>query len=457
MTKQLAKFHILFTLFLLAPAVLKCQETTRILFVFDASNSMNGYWGQERKIVTATKLLAASMHELEGKDNLELGLRVYGHQTKHVPGQQDCEDTELVVPIGKGTNLVINQELERIVPQGTTPIARSLEKAAGDFSDCDHCRNVIILITDGIEACDEDPCAVSRALQAKGIVLKPFIIGIGLDEKYKTTFECVGNYFDASKEETFKQVLDIVITQALNNTSVQINLLNSQHAPTESNVPISLYDQNTGVLLSQFVHTLNHKGNPDTLSLDPLPNYTVVAHTYPPVQISDVKIIPGQHNIIALETPQGDLSLSFDGLRSEYKDLKCLVRKKGECNPLNIQDFGTTERYITGDYNLEIQTVPATLIEGVNIAENHVTEVKIPLPGTLLLQAGTSGYGGIFYIDGNEISILHKFTFGDPSGRYVLQPGKYKVVFRSKNAKQSIYSIEKEFEIKSGTNTNLRI
>jgi Ca-activated chloride channel family protein len=37
------------------------------------------------------------------------------------------------------------------------------------FNDTRKVRNVIILITDGIEACDEDPCAVSRALMAKGM------------------------------------------------------------------------------------------------------------------------------------------------------------------------------------------------------------------------------------------------------------------------------------------------
>ena len=133
---------------------------TRILFVFDASNSMNAYWSGERKIVLATKLLSQSLETLYGTADLELGLRAYGHGTKHIEGQQDCDDTELIVPIKKGTNLIVKQELGRLQAQGTTPIARSLEKAAGDFPS-EPGRNIIILITDGIEACDEDPCAVS--------------------------------------------------------------------------------------------------------------------------------------------------------------------------------------------------------------------------------------------------------------------------------------------------------
>ena len=136
------------------------EEVTRLLFVFDASNSMNAYWGRRRKWDVARELLSTSVDSLYGMEGLEVGLRVYGHGTKHVPGQQDCDDTELVVPISKGGNLLIQQELKKLRAQGTTPIARSLLRAADDFAKkTGPGRNVILLITDGIEACDEDPCA----------------------------------------------------------------------------------------------------------------------------------------------------------------------------------------------------------------------------------------------------------------------------------------------------------
>ena len=93
---------------------------TRILFVFDASNSMNAFWGGHRKIETASNLLSETLKELHQGNQLELGLRVYGHGTKHVPGNQDCDDTELVVPFGRANNLIIKQTLGRIRAQGTT-------------------------------------------------------------------------------------------------------------------------------------------------------------------------------------------------------------------------------------------------------------------------------------------------------------------------------------------------
>ncbi|WP_306643725.1 vWA domain-containing protein [Sanyastnella coralliicola] len=429
-------------------------QTTRILFVFDASNSMNGYWESERKINTATSLLSQSLEELYGIENLELGLRVYGHQTVHIPGQQDCDDTQLVVPISSGNNLVIKKELSRITPKGTTPIARSLEKAAGDFTDCEDCRNIIILITDGIEACDEDPCAVSRALQEKNIIVKPFVIGIGLDEKYKSTFECVGNYFDATNKETFETVLDIVITQALNNTSVQFNLMDDQNEPKETNVGISLYDQNTGENLYNFVHTLNKVGNPDTLSLDPLPTYRAVVHTIPTIEVTDLRVTPGQHTEFDIPAAQGFLKFEFSG-RSEYESLQCIVRR--DCDVVHHQPFDSKQRYLAGSYDLEILTTPRIHLDNVEIKPNDETRIAIPSPGRLMLNTGTMGFGGIYLIEKNELIQAIKFDEGDPSGRYILQPGKYKLIFRSRSSNQTLYTIEKEFTISSGSNTTINL
>ncbi|MFT3886013.1 MAG: vWA domain-containing protein [Flavobacteriales bacterium] len=129
---------------------------TRILFVMDASNSMNAFWGNEPKINAARKVLLGSLKPLEDVPNIELALRLYGHQTKIEPGKQDCDDTKLEVPFGPHSGAAIRQKMADVRCLGTTPIARSLERAAKDFPDT-KARNVIILITDGIEACDEDP------------------------------------------------------------------------------------------------------------------------------------------------------------------------------------------------------------------------------------------------------------------------------------------------------------
>src|SRR5690606_23386503 len=105
------------------------DELTRILFVFDASNSMNAKWDGSTRIAIAKELLIKAVDSLRGVPNLELGLRIYGHQSPITPTYQDCEDTKLEVPFTKGNHNLIKGKIRGVIPKGTTPIARSLEAA----------------------------------------------------------------------------------------------------------------------------------------------------------------------------------------------------------------------------------------------------------------------------------------------------------------------------------------
>ena len=303
---------------------------TRILFIFDASQSMLGEWDSGRKIDIAQKMLSRMVDSLALIDNLEIALRVYGHQYPVPP--QRCDDTKLEVPFAKNNAENIKRKLHKLKPKGTTPIAKSLELCANDFPDCPTCRNIVILITDGIEACDGDPCAISIALQRKGIVLKPFIIGVGLNLDLKDIFECVGRYFNADTEDKFETILNVVISQALNSTTAQVNLLDSYGKPSETNVNMTFYDNLSGKIMHNYMHTINHRGNPDTILLDPLTTYNMQVHTIPPVFKDSITLVPGKHNIIALDAPQGYLEIKVKG--NMYKDVKTIIRKKNTMNTL---------------------------------------------------------------------------------------------------------------------------
>lgn len=448
---------VLFFLLFQTSTLFAQEEITRILFVFDASNSMNAYWQTQRKIDVAKKLLKQSVDELQDKDNLQVGLRVYGHQSAISAGEQDCDDTKLEVYLGYKNGNQIKSKIDQVQCKGTTPIARSLEKAAGDFTDCDNCRNIIILITDGIEACDEDPCAVARALQSKGITLKPFVIGIGITEDMYSSLRCIGNFYDAANEENFEHVLNIVITQALNSTSAQINLLNSSKKPLESNVPITVYDNRTKEIMYNFVHTLNGLGNPDTLYWDPIFTFDVVAHTLPPVKKEGIKIAPGIHNIIGLNTPQGDLNIKMNGRPSDVKGYKTIVRKSGQMETVFAQEINKSIRYIVGSYDLEILTLPRTYINDVKVEQSYTTTVEIPQPGILLVKTTIAGYGAVMLEENNKLTYVISLDPNITNQTFNLQPGNYRLVYRSKNSKESAFSIEKKFEIISGRSTSVEL
>jgi len=378
---------------------------------------------------------------------------VYGHTKKYPP--QDCDDTRLEVPFGKDNGFSIKKRLEEISPSGTTPIARSLEECGGDFPKSP-ARNIIILITDGIEECNGDPCAVSAMLQKKGIALKPFVIGLGLNKDFIKQFECIGNYFDATDEVQFKNAFNIVITQALNNTTAQVNLLDIHSHPVETNTSITFYDQRSGAVLYNFMHTINAKGVPDTVQIDPLGMYRVTAHTLPPVSKDSITLTSGKHNIIALDVPQGDLQLRIDGA-NEYKKLYAIIRKKGDSATMNVQEFSAVTRYIVGDYDLEVLTTPRIYINNVNIAQSKTTSVQIPTPGIATIICNAPGYGDILVEKDNKLEWVDRISLNSVKESIVLQPGLYRIVFRPKNSQSVIYTIEKTFRIASGISISVNI
>src|SRR5690554_3654804 len=83
------------------------EELTRILFILDASNSMNKKWGNESRFVTAKRIMTNAVDSLRGIPNLEIALRVYGHQSPVTANYQDCSDTKLEVPFAKDNHQAI--------------------------------------------------------------------------------------------------------------------------------------------------------------------------------------------------------------------------------------------------------------------------------------------------------------------------------------------------------------
>lgn len=428
---------------------------TRILFVFDASYSMSAQWESDAKINIARRILIGMVDSLQHLDNVQMALRVYGHQSPVPP--QDCSDSKLEVPFDKNNASIIRQRLRFITPKGTTPIANSLAQCENDFPPCSNCRNIVILITDGMEECHGDPCAVSTELQKKGIILKPFIIGIGIDEGFHKTFDCVGHYYNATHEDKFKELLGVVITEALNSTTAQVNLLDEKGLPTETNVNMTFYDRYSGKMLQNYVHTINNRGNPDTLIFDPLVTYRMVVNTLPPVSVDSFKVVPGKHTIIAADVPQGALIINSPGLGNMYRDLIVLIRKAGDPRTLNVQKLGETVKYLTGNYDIEVPILPRLIINDVSIKQSSTTTVEITRPGLLTILSSTPGYGSIYVRREKGMEWIYNFNANTKNESITLQPGQYLLVFRSQSAKESIYTIKKNFEIKSGSSVALEL
>ncbi|MUP16814.1 VWA domain-containing protein [Ancylomarina euxinus] len=428
------------------------KEKTRILFIFDASQSMNGRWEKSTKMNVARDFLIEMIDSLELESNVEMALRVYGHQSSFPP--QDCEDTRLEVPFSFDNAGEIRQTLRYLSARGTTPIAYALSKAATDFPESDELvRNIVILITDGVEACDGDPCAVSEDLQKKGIILEPFIIGIGLDKKYKKSFECVGEFLEVSKERNFGGTLNYVISQVLDKTSMQVNLLDENDKPTESNVTMTFYNHTTGKLRYQYMHTMNSMGLPDTLFLDPLITYDITVHTLPKLHSDSVRIEPGKHSVVGFRAVQGKLKITSQRTNL-FKNLSCIVKKDAET--INVQAFDYEQKYLVGNYGIELLTLPRIKMD-VNIRASETTVIDIPRPGLVTVFKPTYGPCDLFLkIEGKMVWVC-ALDSRELRNTLTLQPGNYHLVFRSKTVQLSHYTKKRSFIINSGSSIAVRL
>lgn len=432
------------------------QELTRILFILDASNSMNAKWTPEQtRIQAAKELLAQAVDSLVGTPNLEIALRVYGHQSPITATFQDCNDTKLEVPFGKDNFSTIKYRIRSIEAKGTTPIARSLEAAAGDFPDATS-RNIIILITDGLEACDNDPCVIAQKLKDKGVRVTPFVIGLGMDLSYLDKFNCIGTYADAETKDAFKSVLGNVINKALTNTTVQINLNDITKNPKETDVTLFLYQAGTKTLKYTFTHTLNRFGNPDTLIMDPKFKYDLVVNTLPKIEKTGIIIKRNIHNTIVVDAPQGYINIRFQNASKPYQ-VETRVMQENSDATINVQRMNTSDKYIVGKYKLEILTLPR-IYKTIDVAQSSITTVDVEAPGFFTYKFSNLMVGQIFLKkeDGTFDWVCNIDT-NAKSGQWQLQPGAYILVGRQKSSKSTANTVEKEFRISSNKTTSINL
>ena len=433
-----------FILVLFFPLLCAAQQerTTRILFILDASNSMNSSWGKQTRLVGAKEVLIQAMEMFKEVPNTEIALRVYGHQVPITNDIQDCNDTKLEVPFSIGNIDLIKNKIHGLIAKGATPIARSLEAAAGDFPDT-LSRNVIILITDGLESCDNNPCVIAKKLREKGIKVTPFVIGLGMDLSYLENFACIGSYSDAEDKDSFKSVLTTIIEKIVTRTTVQINLNDSYKKPTETNVTLFLYEAGTENLKYTFTHTINRYNNPDTLVIDPNFKYDLIVNTLPKIEKKQISLVRNTHNTIQVDAPQG--FLKFSGTATAA----IRVMEKAKYETINVQLTNSQDKYVVGFYDLELLTLPRTY-QRIEISQSKTTIVTITSPGTLELKSIKNNVGQVFIDKGNGL-FDWVFNLDEKllSSKYVLQPGNYKIVYRQKDQKSTGYTIEKKFKIES--------
>lgn len=186
------------------------QGPNNILIILDASYSMIEPIGNDSKMEIAKRVVINTVKNLP--PDTRVGLRVYGHKIGLI-GLYPCRKTELLVPVNFNTANEIIDKVRRIQPTGQTPISFSLQTAVmNDFNGINGPKR-IILVSDGKETCDGNPCDYAVEMVRRGIDLKVDVVGFGLrDQAAISQLKCValsteGKFYTADTEAALARSL----------------------------------------------------------------------------------------------------------------------------------------------------------------------------------------------------------------------------------------------------------
>lgn len=186
------------------------QAADRAIVVLDASGSMWGQIGGKPKLEIARETLKSVLQTIPA--DMELGLMAYGHREKG-----SCDDIELVVPPAKGTAGAISAAADSMKFLGKTPLSAAVKKAAEDLKYTED-KATVILITDGLETCNADPCAVGKELEQSGVDFTAHVVGFGLTAEEGKQVACLaentgGKYIQADDGKALEEALKVTVAE----------------------------------------------------------------------------------------------------------------------------------------------------------------------------------------------------------------------------------------------------
>ncbi|WP_324754129.1 vWA domain-containing protein [Roseovarius sp. Pro17] len=260
----------------LIPSLIAAQERSNTILVLDGSGSMWGQIDGVNKIVIARTVVGQILADFPANENL--GLTVYGHRERG-----NCADIETIVAPGPDTAAEILDAVNAINPRGKTPMTDAIIAAAQALRYTEEAATVI-LVSDGIETCNPDPCAAARALEEAGIDFTAHVVGFDVTEADALAqMQCIadetgGQFLTASNADELSEALSIVAATAQpapDLTLIDFRATRGEGGPDASSVVVWDITGAEGLLIEGGTATT---GKAYSAELEP-GNYTVIARS----------------------------------------------------------------------------------------------------------------------------------------------------------------------------------
>ena len=426
-------------------------EKTRLLLIMDCSNSMWDHWQSNAKIKVTQQVLLSFLDSVSRQHDVDVALRVFGHLNKEQFG------TRLEVPFGSDNIYRLQSKIKTLVPQGGCTAAAALTDALSDFPATGSSRNLILIITDGMDDCDAEICDVARQVQLSGVVVQTFVLCIG--GNLSSHASCAGSVFPVVNEEEYSKTLYDIFRLSGHKAKVVLNMVDGGGELYETEHPVAFYDHRTGVIRQSTIYSVDSKLKPDTLLMDPLVTYDMAVFTHPPLRREAMQFSIDRPNNIDITVSEGTLKVQYSGQRPQWQQtaVDVVVRRAGSGERVAAQEMGETGQYLAGRYDVEVQTLPVTTLRGVEVRGNAATELSVPMPGMLVLSKPKGiTTGAIFRLRDGQVEFATDLNPSTAGERLLLQPGQYELVLHPQNATKYDKVQTKRFVIESSQTTKIQ-
>ncbi len=161
------------------------SDTAQAILVLDGSGSMWGRIDETPKISIAVDVIRDLLADWD--PNVALGVTAYGHREKG-----NCADIETLIPVGPVDQNAVMAAIEGLNPKGKTPLTDAVRQAAETLRYTEE-RATVILVSDGEETCNADPCAVAAELEEAGVDFTTHVVGFDLNAEQKEQLQCLAD------------------------------------------------------------------------------------------------------------------------------------------------------------------------------------------------------------------------------------------------------------------------
>ncbi|MBN2908102.1 VWA domain-containing protein [Polycladomyces sp. WAk] len=167
------------------------KQKVNVEILLDASGSMNAKIEGKTKMEMAKEAINKFLSSLPKEVNVSL--RVYGNKGSNKPADKavSCQSSDIIYPLQPYDSASFNQAITPVKPMGWTPLARAIQQAQTDLQSETGAKNIVYVVSDGVETCGGDPVAAAQALHASNIQAVVNIIGFDVDDAGQRALKAV--------------------------------------------------------------------------------------------------------------------------------------------------------------------------------------------------------------------------------------------------------------------------